>query len=304
MNSPLPVPGALAKPGIRADCAAMRWNKAFAPLVDLVFPPRCPLCGAVLAQHGGLCLACWQGLAIPGGPGCALCQRPLPDRTAEQGGDAALALADAALGNWICAPCMAEPPRHAGVAAATLYNDISRQIVLGFQHGRRIALADLMVRLMVPRLPRLDDEWLVVPVPLHRWRLWRRGFNQSALLARGIARAIGQPLLVDGLLRPRATPPLGHLGRKRRAALLQGTIRANPALASRLRGARVLLVDDVLTSGATTDACLIALRKAGVKTARIACFARVIDDTHAIATHHDHADAERETGPKTLAPEA
>ncbi len=261
----------------------MRWNRTLSPLVDLVFPPRCPLCGVPLAQHGGLCSDCWQGLTIPGEPCCARCQRPLPDRSAEQGGQSALARAEAAQGAWICAPCMADPPRHHGIAAATLYNDVSRRLVLSFKHGRRIGLAPLMTRLMAARLPDLPGEWLVVPVPLHRWRLWRRGFNQSALLAQGVARLIGQPVLVDALQRPRATPPLGHLGRKRRAALLQGTIRAHPARAARLQGAQVLLVDDVLTSGATTDACLVALRKAGVRQTRIACFARVIDETHALA---------------------
>jgi len=154
------------------------FNRALAPLVDLIFSPRCPLCGGALARHGGLCVECWSGLVHPGEPCCSLCQRPLPDRIAQQGVDAALAMADAAQGQWVCAPCMAEPPHHEGIAAATLYNAASRHLVLGFKHGRRIAFADLMVRLMVPRLPLLDGTWLVVPVPLHRWRLWRRGFNQ------------------------------------------------------------------------------------------------------------------------------
>jgi ComF family protein len=265
-------------------------GQALTPLIDLVYPPRCPLCGDALAQQGGLCTTCWRGLAVPGDPSCARCQRPLPDRIVQQGVDAALAMADAAQGAWVCAPCMADPPAHAGVAAATLYNDTSRQLLLSFKHGRKIGLADLMVRLMVPRLPALEGNWLVVPVPLHRWRLWRRGFNQSALLARAIARQLGQTLLVDALVRPHATPPLGHLGRRQRAALLQGAIRCNPALAARLKGANVLLVDDVLTSGATTDACVAALRKAGAAQVRIACFARVIDDTQAIATHTHDAD--------------
>lgn len=260
------------------------WRRHLAPIVDLVFPPRCPLCGAALARHGGLCGDCWSGLVIPGEPCCCQCQRPLPDRSAQQGDDAALAQAEAAQGTWVCAPCLAEPPRHGGIAAATLYTDTSRRLVLAFKHGRRVALADLLVRLMVPRLRGIEGEWLIVPVPLHRWRLWRRGFNQSAVLARGLGRALGWPVLVDALVRPRPTPPLGHMSARQRKRVLQGAIRVPPHRAERLQGARVLLVDDVLTSGATSDACIMALRSAGVADVRIACFARVVNETQAIAT--------------------
>lgn len=237
-----------------------------APVIDLVFPPRCPLCGEALARQGGLCVGCWSKLAIPGEPSCALCQRPMGSSTDGHDGEA------------ICAPCMASPPRHEGIAAATLYNDTSRDLVLAFKHGRRVALADLLARLIVPRIPPLEGEWLVVPVPLHRWRLWRRGFNQSALLAARIAKAIGQPLVVDGLVRVKKTPSLGRLNRKARAAAMAGAIAAHPRRAGQLNAARVLLVDDVMTSGATTDACMKALRKAGVAHVRIACFARVLDE--------------------------
>jgi len=168
-----------------------------------------------------------------------------------------------------------------------------------------------MVRLMVPHLHALSGEWLVVPVPLHRWRLWRRGFNQSALLARGIALALGQSLVVDALQRHRATPTLGHLGRSKRAAVLQGAIRFNPAQAARLKGANVILVDDVLTSGATTDACLKALRKCGAGRVQIACFSRVLDETMAVVARFDRqaggvAPPEMLTTPaaQTMTPEA
>ena len=243
----------------------MRGIAALTPILDFVFPPRCPLCGVPVAQHGGLCLDCWGKLAVPSGTCCTLCQRPLGE-----GHDPSAEL--------VCAPCMADPPRHSGIAAATLYNDTSRALVLALKHGRRIGLAPMMARMIAPRLPALDGEWLIVPVPLHRWRILRRGYNQSALLAEGIARATGQRLVVDGLVRSKATPPLGGLNRKARARTLAGAIAPNPRRLGRLNKANVLLVDDVMTSGATTNACIVALRKAGVAQVRIACFARVMEE--------------------------
>jgi ComF family protein len=239
---------------------------ALTPLIDLVFPPRCPLCGEALGEQGGLCIGCWSKLVIPGQPACASCQRPLGD--ALGGGETAVH----------CAPCLAQPPKHDGIVAATLYNPASRDLVLAFKHGRRVALGALLGRLIAARLGELPGEWLVVPVPLHRWRLWQRGFNQSALLARAVARAPGPALAVDALVRTRATPPLGGLGRNERARALRGTIAVNPTWRARLRGVQVLLIDDVLTSGATSDACVGALLRAGASRVRIACFARVLDE--------------------------
>jgi ComF family protein len=178
----------------------------------------------------------------------------------------------------VCAPCLAEAPRHDGIAAGTLYNGASRRLVLAFKHGQRIALAAMMARLMAAKLPFVDPEWVIVPVPLHRWRLWRRGFNQAALLGREIARLHGASLAVDMLARRRPTPTLGGLGRKARARALSGAIGINAKRAGRLRGASVVLVDDVLTSGATSDACVSALKRAGAERVVIACFARVLDE--------------------------
>ncbi|WP_084356140.1 ComF family protein [Novosphingobium lentum] len=269
------------------------------PIVDMIFPPRCPLCGDPLARQGGFCAACWAGLAIPGDPSCALCQRPLGHRPEGDGLPEEGAL--------VCAPCLASPPRHAGIAAATLYTDASRQLVLAFKHGRRIGLAPLLARLMLARIPPLEGDWLVVPVPLHRWRLWRRGFNQSALLARQIATALAQELAVDALVRRKRTPSLGGLNRRARAIALAGAITVNAGRRERLKGAQVLLVDDVMTSGATTDACLRALKKAGAGPVRIACFARVLDESLDHAAQHpaDHRmgdDGARTKTPETLVP--
>ena len=235
-----------------------------APIVDLVFPPRCPLCGAGLAAQTGLCGACWAGLAVPGEPSCATCQRPLEAGTSA---------------GTLCAPCLADPPRHNGIAAGTLYNETSRRLILALKHGHRIALAPLLGRLIAAQLPgEVGQGWLVVPVPLHRWRLWSRGFNQSALLARELAQRSGAELVVDGLVRTKRTPPLGGLGRNARARVLAGAIQVNPRRAGQLRGAKVLLVDDVLTSGATSGACIRGLKRAGTDQIVLACFARVLDE--------------------------
>ena len=252
----------------------MALSRTLAPLIDLAFPPRGPLCGEGLLAQTGLCAACWSELAIPGEPSCALCQRPFADGIAQ---------------GAVCAPCLAQPPRHDGIAAGTLYNDASRRLVLSFKRGRRIALAPMMARLMAAPMHFADSSWLLVPVPLHRWRLWRRGFNQAALLAREIAAIKGMGLAVDALVRTRATPVLGGLGSRARAKAMAGAIAINPARAARLRGAKVMLVDDVLTSGATSGACVRALKRAGAAKVAVACFARVLNEAlpDAIATSPD-----------------
>ncbi|WP_338244966.1 ComF family protein [Aurantiacibacter hainanensis] len=212
----------------------MALKQAFAPLVDLIYPPRCPLCGEAIATQQGLCTACWSTLELPADSHC-----------------------------------------QDGITAATLYNDTARQLVLNFKHGRKIALAGMMARQIAARLGELEGDWLAVPVPLHRVRLWQRGYNQSALIARELCKARALTLVVDALVRTKRTPSLGGLGREERARVLDGAIAANPARRAQLAGAKVLLVDDVLTSGATSNACIGALRKAGAGEVRVACFSRV-----------------------------
>lgn len=236
--------------------------ETLAPLVDLIYPPRCPVCGEAIAQQVGLCAACWEQLEIPSEPSCALCQRPFGSSGLEEGA--------------ICLPCMKKAPRHDGIAAATLYNDVSRRLVLAFKHGRRIALTPMLARLMAARLPTPADR-LIVPVPLHRGRLWYRGFNQAALLGRSLAGMGHGTLMVDALVRTKRTPVLGGLGAKARRRALAGAIRISKRRAKAVRGRSVILVDDVLTSGATSRACVAALKRAGAASVVICCFARVLD---------------------------
>lgn len=237
---------------------------ALEPVLNFIFPPRCPACGEAVGRQGGLCSACWTGLVIPAEPWCRTCQRPFGESGPQT--------------DAMCAPCLAAPPRHAGIFAATLYTPVSRKLVLAFKHGRRIALAPMLARLMAGRLPDDTGNRLLVPVPLHRWRLWSRGYNQAALLAAELEKLGHGKMLVDALERRKRTPSLGGLGAKARRRALSGAIAARASRKDDLKGRDILLVDDVLTSGATTDACVRALRKAGARSVAVTCFARVLDE--------------------------
>ncbi len=247
---------------------AMKWrheiSEGLRPVVDIVYPPRCPMCGDAIADQVGLCPECWSGIEMPGTPASASCHYPLGDGAANEAEQ--------------CAGCIAYPPRHAGIHAATLYNDTSRKLILTFKHGRKVSLAPMLGRLMASRLSDLASrDVLLVPVPLHRWRILGRGFNQAALLARELEKAGLGKLVVDALVRRRRTPSLGGLGRAEREKALAGAITVRYSRAARISGREVVLVDDVLTSGATSDACVAALLDAGARNVRIACFARVIE---------------------------
>lgn len=220
-------------------------REGIAPVLDFVYPPRCPICGDATMDQGGLCAPCWNELDVPEPEDITF---------------------DAQLRSY-----------GTPIVAGTYYNEISRQLVLAFKHGRRISLAEFMARLIAARLPEFDDRPLFVPVPLHRWRLWKRGYNQAALIARELARLRGGDLLVDGLVRHRQTTSLGGLNAASRQAELAGAITASDRAKRMIAGRTVVLVDDVVTSGATSKECVRALKAAGASRVAVACFARVRD---------------------------
>lgn len=261
------------------------------PIVDLVYPPRCPLCGDAIAAQGGLCADCWGELEVPGEPACVSCQRPIAAVAASKSNQ--------------CFVCVADPPRHSGIIAATIYNDASRKLILTYKHGGKIALAPLLGRLLATRIEFPEGEPpLLVPVPLHRWRIWQRGFNQAALLAQDIAKRGKGTLLVDGLVRHKRTPSLGGLGRDERERALSGAISIRSRAARQVCGRDVILVDDVFTSGATSDACVNVLLAAGAKSVRIACFARVVDGQGMGGRHRHTGVPKNETPEAIIAPGA
>lgn len=178
----------------------------------------------------------------------------------------------------LCDTCLAHRPAWGEARAALLYDDQARRLLLPFKYGDRTdlarALAPMMARAGAALLVRAD---LIVPVPLHRRRLLARRYNQAALLARALSRLTGRPSVLDALHRIRATIPLGALSPGRRQQALEGAFRINPARCARIADARVVLIDDVLTTGATADACARVLFAAGAGGVDILAAARVPD---------------------------
>lgn len=235
-------------------------RRAAGALLGFALPPRCPGCGVIVAADHSFCLACWQALDFLGGPACATCAEPL-----------ALAFHE----DSRCAACLADPPPFTRVRAAVAYGDIARALALKLKHGRRPGIARTMARAMRRAADGLAADALVAPVPLHRGRLWQRGYNQAALIARALVRLTGGELAVDLIERRKPTPLLRGLGRAARARAVAGAFAVPPRWRPRLRGARVLLIDDVYTTGATARGCARALLRAGAAEVNVLCWARV-----------------------------
>jgi ComF family protein len=176
-----------------------------------------------------------------------------------------------------CGACLARAPQIQRTRAAVAYDDLSRGIAIRLKYGRKVALARTMARYMAPLVDRGDSEPILVPVPLHRARLWQRGFNQSALVAREIGARLSIPSDPRLLRRVKRTPPLKGMSLSQRQRTVAGAFQVSSA--ADLQGRTVVLVDDVLTTGSTADACAKALRRAGAARVELVSWARVIRPT-------------------------
>lgn len=232
-------------------------------VLDLLLPPRCLGCGEPVERQGALCAACWTPIRFLHPPWCERCGWPLPHDGP---------------GPQACPACHERPPPWDRGRAALAYDEASRGLVLRFKHAERIEAATTFARwLAAAGRDLLADAELLLPVPLHRWRLWRRGYNQSGLLARHLSRLVGVPWSPATLLRCRATASQQGLGASARRANV--TARAFAVRAERratIAGRRVVLIDDVLTTGATLGACTRVLRDAGAARVDVLVLARVV----------------------------
>ena len=229
-------------------------------VVDGILPPRCLACGESVDEPDALCGRCWAGMAFFAPPWCAQCGLPFPHPLGE---------------GALCGDCARERPLWDRARAVLRYDNNSRPLVLSLKHGDRTHMAGAFGRWMHRAGAEvLDGADLLVPVPLHWTRLFQRRFNQSALLAHSIRKAGGPPVAPDWLVRRRRTPSQGHLGPLARERNVRGafTLREGRSV----RGRRVVIIDDVLTTGATVAECARVLKRGGAEFVGVLTLARAL----------------------------
>jgi ComF family protein len=235
-------------------------RRAAGSVLDLLLPPHCLKCGAAVSHAQGLCPACWRAITFLAGPCCACCGMPF---AYDQGEDA------------LCGACARETHAFARARAAMVYDEESRRLVLAFKHGDRLhlapALGSWMRRAGAELLAQCD---VLVPVPLHWTRLFTRRYNQAAVLAHALAAPGGPKVGADWLVRRRRTPSQGKRNAPARRRNVAGAFAVKRGRV--LSGLRVVLVDDVFTTGATLDECARVLTRAGAASVDALTLARTV----------------------------
>ncbi len=206
-------------------------------------------------------MSCWQKLEFLGPPWCRGCATPFEF---DRGADA------------YCASCIANPPRHDGIRAVVKYDDVSAQVALRLKYGGKIGLARVIAQQLLRHLPEEQAHLIITPVPLHWTRIWSRSFNQSALIGKQLADISGIAFVPDILVRHKRTPSMRGLDHKRRKKAVGGAFALHPKYKATLKGSRIILIDDVFTTGATSDGCVGVLKRSGAEWVQIFCWARAL----------------------------
>ena len=229
--------------------------------VETLYPTRCLACGFETSNERGLCQNCWKETYFATGQVCDSCGAPVQESKVEPS---------------YCDQCLGSPPAWDRGRCSVLYEGAGRKLTLLLKHSDRLDLVPEMARWMyLSSEPLLEPEMIFVPVPLHRWRLLRRRFNQAAVLAQSMAQFDGSSAWVDLLCRIKPTNMQKGMDRAARFANLSQSMVMKKPNRDNLKGRSVLLIDDVMTTGATLSACAEVCKKAGAKKVNVVVFARV-----------------------------
>ena len=240
-----------------------RWKRAQEAGLNLLFPPLCMICREQIAQTNSLCAACWQKIGFLDGPACACCGLPFE--------------IDPGPGTR-CGACHARQPAFDKARAIMRYDEASKGPILALKHADRLDHVPGFARWLARSGHELIAECdVIVPVPLHAKRLWARRYNQAAELARALSRLSGKAAELQVLLRAKPTPSQGEMpSAQARRRNVQGAFAVPAARRPIVAGKVTLLVDDVLTTGATVEACATVLKRAGAQKVHVLALARVV----------------------------
>jgi ComF family protein len=241
----------------RASNGLLRIGRA---VVDGVLPPRCLSCGETVAEPDALCARCWTGITFFAPPWCAGCGAPFPHPNGEEA---------------VCAECARDRRSWDRARAVLRYDKHSRRLVLGLKHGDRTHVARAFGRWMHRAGSEvLAGADLMIPVPLHWTRLFLRRYNQAALIAQAIRSSGGPPVAANWLVRRRRTPMQGQLGSLARERNVRSAFAMRPGRS--VAGKRVVIIDDVMTTGATVEECARVLKRAGAASVCVLTLARAV----------------------------
>jgi len=233
-----------------------------AKVVDAILPPRCVSCGLVVEGKQGLCAICWADVQFITDPICETTGVPLE------------------VDSYVTDLTLVQPdlnPLYRKARSAFVYNKNSKRIVLRFKHADQTYYVDSLAEMMIRTGDKLLEEAdIICPVPLHWQRLMRRKYNQSALLANAMAKMVDVIAIPDLLVRTRPTPTQGSLRRAERAKNVRGAFSLNSKFDPYIQGKTVVLIDDVMTTGATVEECVKVLLDYGVKHVDVLTLARVL----------------------------